>query len=216
MRSVVSHPLILIAVGAVVTGVLVPMLTRGAQEHQQALEIKSELVSSMTAAASPFLAATQADVVAHNGDAPPSYDVAYQQWVSDSNDVWTKLRTYLPGHDATLAWSSFMLRMRDVYYFFRLSRAEGGTTREDYKGRLSSYVSSIGTGKTVFLEDAKPEPGNQRRFIVDLNHIDKWLATPERRFDEQVNFYVEELFFALRTAMVEIQSLTLEATPRLR
>jgi len=203
VRSVLSHPLILIGVGAVVSGILVPILTSGAQEHRQALEIKSDLVSSMSAAASPFLAATQATVLAHNGEAPPSYDAAYQEWVADSNAVWTKLRTYFPDADATSAWSSFMLRMRDVYYIFGVSKSEGGSTREEYQRRLSDYISSLGRHL------------QQPHFLVDFDLIDEWLSKPERRFDGGVNYVVEELFFALRTAMVRIQGLTLEATPRL-
>ena len=40
LTSVAKHPLTLLAVGAVVSGLLVPALTRGAQNHQKGLEIK--------------------------------------------------------------------------------------------------------------------------------------------------------------------------------
>jgi hypothetical protein len=72
--SVAKHPLVLLAAGALVSGLLVPALTRGAQNHQKGLEIKSDLVRSMSAAASPFLAASLANVLVYNGKAPRSYD----------------------------------------------------------------------------------------------------------------------------------------------
>jgi hypothetical protein len=199
-----SHPLVLIGVGAIVSGILVPSFTRGAQDHREALKIKSELVSSMSAAASPMLAATLANVLVHNGDIPRSYDDAYQQWVTRSNDVWTRLRTYVPDHEATAEWGSFMLRMRDVYYFFRLSPAEGGITRVDYTNRLDRYLTSgCDTGPRT------------RCHRVAFAAIDKWLAAPQRRFDGVVNYHMEELFFGLRGAMSTIQGLALDSTPRL-
>jgi hypothetical protein len=203
IRSAASHPLVLIAVGAVVSGILVPSFTRGAQDHRQALEIKSGLVSSMSEAASPFLAATLANVLAHNGNVPRSYDAAYQQWITKSNDVWTTLRTYVPDDEATTEWSSFMLRMRDVYYFFRLSPAEGGATRAEYTLRLQKYLSRDCAGPAAVCP------------IVSFKEIDKWLANPRRRFEGSINLYMEEMFFGLRAAMVKIQRLTLDATPRL-
>lgn len=71
--SVAKHPLVLLAAGALVSELLVPALTRGAQNHQKGLEIKSDLVRSMSAAASPFLAASLANVLVYNGKAPHSY-----------------------------------------------------------------------------------------------------------------------------------------------
>ena len=204
-RSVASHPLLLIAVGAVLSGILVPTFTREAQEQREALAIKGDLVSSMSAAASPFLAATLANVVAHNGNVPRSYDLAYQRWVTTSNDVWTKLRTYVHEHEATVRWSSLILRLRDVYYFFRLGPGEGVGTRWDYTNRLERFLQA----------DCAERQSTDQCWTVDFDVIDKWLAAPRRRFDDLVNFNMEELFFAFRSEMVRIQQLTLEATPQL-
>jgi hypothetical protein len=77
LRAIFSgarHPLVLLASGAVISGLLVPTLTRGAQEHEQGLKIKSDLVESMSGAVSPFLAATLANVLAYHGKVPHSYD----------------------------------------------------------------------------------------------------------------------------------------------
>jgi hypothetical protein len=94
--SVAKHPLVLLAAGAIVSGLLVPTLTRGAQNHQKGLEIKSDLVRSMSAAASPFLAATLANELVYNGNVPRSFDLAYEQWLARSNEIQAQLQTYFP------------------------------------------------------------------------------------------------------------------------
>lgn len=204
LARVLSHPLMLLAVGAVVSGLLVPSFTRSAENHKQRLAIKSDLVDSMSNAASPFLAATLSNVIAHNGDAPPSYDVAYQQWVTRSNEVFAKLKTYLPDAEATQQWGSFMLRMRDLYYFFRLSPSAGSGTRDAYTERLHAYLTS----------DCRDPATSAHCWQVDFGGINGWLAHPKRHFEDSINFSMEELFFGLRTAMIEIEQETLQASPR--
>jgi hypothetical protein len=56
LGKVLSHPLTLLLTGAVVTSLVVPAITRGWQDHQKALAVKSELVEDMTAKTSRFLA----------------------------------------------------------------------------------------------------------------------------------------------------------------
>jgi hypothetical protein len=41
----ISNPLVLLIVGAVISGILVPYITRQWQDHQKELELKTELVS---------------------------------------------------------------------------------------------------------------------------------------------------------------------------
>ena len=203
LARVLSHPLVLLAVGAVVSGLLIPSFSRSSENHKQRLAIKSDLVDSMSNAASPFLAATLANVIAHNGDAPPSYDVAYQQWVTRSNEAFAKLNTYLPDAEATQQWGSFMLRMRDLYYFFRLSPSARGGARDAYTDRLHTYLTS----------DCRDPATSVHCWQVDFDGISRWLARPNRRFEDSVNFSMEELFFGLRTAMIEIEQATLRASP---
>jgi hypothetical protein len=203
-----SHPLVLIAVGAVVSGLLVPALTRGAQNHRQALEIKSDLVTSMSGAASPFLAATLANLLVYHGEIPRSYDLAYERWFARSSDVGTKLRTYYPDGDATGRWSTFSLRMRDLYYYFRLSSADDirSIVRADYVGRLKLFLAGVSTCSSG---------GGGGCPNVDFKSIDSWLAAHGRRFDDFIDFYFEELLQAFKVELNDIVDATLRANPRL-
>jgi hypothetical protein len=206
--AIARHPLVLLAAGAVVSGLLVPSLTRGAQNHRQALDIKSELVTSMSAAASPFLAATLANVLVYRGNVPRSYDSAYQQWFERSANVGTKLQTYYPDEDVTPRWFGLTFRMRDLYYFFRLSTpdARGSETRTDYVRRLKYFVAGVSTC-------TRDDPGGCPS--VDFGTIDLWLARPQRRFDDVVNHSMEELLIAFRVELNDITRAVLDGNPRL-
>ena len=196
----------LIAVGAVISGILVPSFTRGAQDHRQALEIKSDLVRSMSEAASPFLAATLANVLVYNGDVPRSYDIAYQRWIATSSDVSTRLQTYFPDlrgyQEDGPGWSTLALRMRDLYYYFRISPTAHSATRSNYTSRLQRFLAD-----SPLCSVQCP--------AVDFSGIDRWLSRPHRAFDDGVNFYMEELLQAFRVTLNDIVDSVLDANVRL-
>jgi hypothetical protein len=193
LASIVKHPLVLLAAGAVVSGLLVPALTRGAQNHRQALEIKSDLVKSMSAAASPFLAATLANELVYHGKVPRSYDLAYQRWVTRDNEIWAQLRTYFPDEEATQRWSNFSFRMRDLYFYFRLPT---NPTPSGYRG---FYVEKL------------------RHFVpnVDYASLDRWLANPTSQFDPGVDYSVQQLFYGFSSELNGIVNLVIGESQRL-
>ena len=178
-----------------------PALTRGAQNHQKGLEIKSDLVKSMSSAASPFLAATFASELVYHGKPPRSYDVAYQRWVTADNEVFTQLRTYFPDADATQDWSTFSFRMRDLYYFFRLPVTGTRGYRAFYLDHLKPWVE----------ESCRPTCGPP----ADWGRLEQWLAQPSGRFDPDVSNSLSALFYAFRGRLNAIVNETLAAKAHL-
>jgi len=59
MTSVLAHPLIVLLVGAALTGILVPAFTRRWQNRQKELEIKAALVSDLSEAIMSIVMAVQ-------------------------------------------------------------------------------------------------------------------------------------------------------------
>jgi hypothetical protein len=206
LGRVATHPLVLLAAGAAVSGLLVPALTRGAQNHKQTLEIRSDLVTSMTEATAPFLAATLANVLVYHGNVPRSYDVAYETWYAHANEVLTKLETYDRDAQITQRWGPFTFRVRDLYYLFRLSgpaEVKSGV-RTAYVDRLRGFVRTVSTCRNGTLCP-------QVRF--DL--IDRWLAKPSRGYEDAVDISVEQLLLAFRVELADIVQETLALNPRL-
>ncbi|MEY2513369.1 MAG: hypothetical protein QOJ89_727 [bacterium] len=197
LASVMSHPLILIGVGAIVSGLLVPVLTRGAQNHQQALEIQRDLVNSISADTSPFFAATHANELVHRGRVPRSYDLAYQRWDARSNEIWTKLRTYYPDNDLPGECSALRQRVRGLYYFFRLpSGGDGPAARRFYLRGLEEILEGMPYCGPRGVSQPCP-PG-------DLDTLEPWLTKPTADFSLPVDIAMHELLdaFAFRVRSI--------------
>ena len=59
MVELLKHPLIVLLVGALISGLLIPAFTRRWQNYQKALEIKTQLVSDLSKSIMGIVMATQ-------------------------------------------------------------------------------------------------------------------------------------------------------------
>jgi hypothetical protein len=207
-RRFASHPLTLIAVGAVVSGFLIPAFTRGAQNHKQGLEIKSGIVDSISGSVSPFLAATLANELVYHGSAPRSYDLAYEQWDSRSAVVATKLRTYFGRYsDATLAWGRLRENMRYLYYLFRW-RPAGGSPRESRREILHLMASFLS------LHQCPSSGPNGSCTVAGHAALVAW-QVPRVGINADLDFELRDLLMAFRLESDSIIDEVLAANPRL-
>lgn len=93
-----SSPLLITVVAAVLSGLLLPYIARGWQDHQKALEIKTGLVTQMsqsssgTVATSRFLAAR---LTPKTSDPQPIWNTAYRDWATESSAIGAKLQAYV-------------------------------------------------------------------------------------------------------------------------
>jgi hypothetical protein len=102
-----SHPLILILIGGVISALIVPMITQRWQNHQRELDVQAELVSDMTRRSSEFVSA----VILADRDAPKyrhsRLEQARRRWIIDSAVIRAKLRAYYPGDELVAKWKRF-------------------------------------------------------------------------------------------------------------
>jgi hypothetical protein len=61
LARLLGHPLLILLVGALISALVVPMLTRRWQDHQRALDVQTTLVSDMTESAERFAQAIRVD-----------------------------------------------------------------------------------------------------------------------------------------------------------
>jgi hypothetical protein len=93
-----ANPLVVTVVAAVLSGLLIPYVSRGWQNHQKALEVKTGLVTQMsesssgTVATSRFLAAS---LIPASSDPQPVWNEAYRTWVTESSSIGAKLQAYV-------------------------------------------------------------------------------------------------------------------------
>ena len=167
-----AHPASLLLIGGAITallsGLLVPYITRTWQNHDRDLEqrsallhealgVKSNVVSQIGSATSDFLGASQAQAY----ETPKStvglttYDKAYGKWSVASAQIASQLAAYLPR--ASLRWKYFSDNMRNTYL---LLRAHPGDERASWLDLVRKYIDK-GTpfGKGVLdkplIEDSR-------------------------------------------------------------
>jgi hypothetical protein len=108
-------PVAVLLSGIVVTGLLIPELTKRRDNRRKALEIKTQLVSDMSEAVMAFVMAIQFSVLGAVGQDQKEYDDAYKQWEKERSVIGTKLEAYFPKTDIGSAWSEFAHRVTNFY-----------------------------------------------------------------------------------------------------
>jgi hypothetical protein len=104
--------------GALVTGLLVPTITRRWQDRQKELEIKTELVSDLSEAITQIVMAVQfVHIWTSIGRVQPGtaaadkvqeeFDQAYRTWETRSAVLATKLEAYFAGTNIPAEWTRY-------------------------------------------------------------------------------------------------------------
>jgi len=87
-----SHPFLLLVVGALLTSLLLPSITRRWQDHQRRLDLQDQLVSQITRETTKFI------VAAHRARDDPDYSEssALEAWRVERAVIQSRLRGYYP------------------------------------------------------------------------------------------------------------------------
>jgi hypothetical protein len=110
-----SHPLLLLVAGAVLSSLLIPAWTRQWQDHQQELELKATVAGEIAEKVTRFLMTVQ---FVHQGAASvgqKELDAAYRQWEIDSGVIGSKLQSYFPDTDLTASWNQYAQAVTGFY-----------------------------------------------------------------------------------------------------
>ena len=124
MTDVLTHPLILLLVGAVLTGILFPWLSRQSQERKQALDLKTSLVSEMTESVVSLLSRVAAVRVLQSwlpssqaklDAAVDEMNADYFRFRSTGSVIGVKLSAYFPESEVTAEWQELNELVLEVY-----------------------------------------------------------------------------------------------------
>ena len=115
MVELLKHPLIVLLVGALISGLLIPAFTRRWQSHQKALEIKTELVSDLSKSILGMVMATQFAHLRAESQTQADFDKAYRDWEIESAVIGTKLQAYFPDTTIPTEWTEFSALVTEFY-----------------------------------------------------------------------------------------------------
>lgn len=111
--ATLSHPFVLLVVGALVTRYLVPAFTRRWQDHQKELEIKVGLVDQISNATAELLIAVQfAELGAESQE---KLDEAYRAWEIAGATIGGRLQAYFPRSKVLGEWRDLKDGVTQLY-----------------------------------------------------------------------------------------------------
>jgi hypothetical protein len=146
LRTWLSHPLLLLCIGAIVTGILVPSFTQRWQRNQTAQAMKTEVIGTVTSAVSvPMtqLSVTQNPVFASspNGDTTSSATVksTYASFLSLSDSVDSSIKAYFPENNIPTHWEDLSGLLQN---FYLLTYATDARLRGLYTQSIKQYFAA--------------------------------------------------------------------------
>jgi hypothetical protein len=140
MADFLAHPLFLLLAGAVLTGLLIPTVTRRWQDRHKALELKTELVGEISESITEMVLAVQ---FVHLGAASmdqPRFDEAYREWEARSAVIGTKLQAYFPKTAIPDEWTRFS---EVVTNFYALEGIADETQRSEQALKINEELSAL-------------------------------------------------------------------------
>jgi hypothetical protein len=139
MRSslkLLSHPLTLLLVGALVTSVLVPRFTRQWQNRDKELDVKTTLVADISESVTDFVLAVQFAELKSVSQSQADFDRAFRQWEVDSAAIESKLQAYFPRSDVPEDWRRYSLVVTD---FYALTGVDDPADRRELVDKFAVY-----------------------------------------------------------------------------
>lgn len=131
-----SHPLIVLIVGALISSYLIPMVTRRWQDHQQELQLKSDLVRQISESVTSIVVAVQFAEVGAASQTQEDYDKAYREWETKSAVIGSSLRAYFPNTQIGTDWNAYSEIVGEVY---ALSATFDPTFRQGRLEQIRAY-----------------------------------------------------------------------------
>jgi hypothetical protein len=196
LSDVLEHPLFILLVGAVVTSLVIPWITRGWQNRQRALEIKAGLLARLSDAVTRLVTHAWFREMGNKeeltADDRVEFNWGYGEWEVESRQLQTQLQAYFAG-SAELArhWAAYCELLRALHH---LSWERTG--RDDLLDTLRQRYATpqlwrVTARRRIIVPIA-------RQFAADPPRDVDWMAFLDTTKSEE---YMAEPFVRLKFAM---------------
>jgi hypothetical protein len=163
------YPLVLLLIGAGVSGVMVAWLTNRWQNRRKELEIKVDIASKMAEAVAYYLA--NALILTYREKFTAADEVAYyesmRKWYIDVNIISSKLASYFPQTDIRDRWVNYypvLVAFNEAirWYFYK-------SPSEEQKNSLKQQRENIEKIRNYFENNMHPD---WNRLTTEMTYYD--------------------------------------------
>ncbi len=138
-----GHPLLLLLVGAIVTGLLVPSITHRWQTQQMGQDLKTKVIGEITDSSAATMSQLELTVLPEFGSTTSSSASAaqYQAWMQKGSSISSEIHAYFPDKNLPSHWGNYYGLMRNFYLY---TYANDPATRASRLGQIKHYFDVHG------------------------------------------------------------------------
>jgi hypothetical protein len=167
-KEILSNQFLLLIVGGILTGLLIPYITTQWQNHEKELEIKTSLVSKISEYVTRMLMAIQFVEVSQSRGINSSltneeYDNEYRDWKINSDIIQSQINAYFPSIDIDKNWKKFS---NAVENFYALSGTVSEDLRTDFLQKIETNLSNDINLTTWNILKNRISPSNNTKEII--------------------------------------------------
>jgi hypothetical protein len=170
VETYLSNPLLLLVVGAALSGLLIPYITAQWQNHEKELELKTDLVTRISEAVSRVL--TTAQFAAANRTGQSEYLQAYYEWESAQSAIGSYIRAYFSNSYIGEEWDKYA---NITTSFVRLAAINPLQEKQQLVDQVQKYFSSCPN-----TTDWDALVNTDNLFFYDENYRSNWFRVKDQ------------------------------------
>jgi hypothetical protein len=150
LQGWLANPLLVTVVSAMLVYLVIPQLTRGWQNHQKILDVKTALVGDMSDSAGKAVMSGRFVASGLIGKATPdpfatqrAFNDAYQTWTTTSAVIGSRLAAYFTDGDLSDRWRSYASVLAD---YLQIGVTGPAAQRSDELIRIARHFPSLHRG----------------------------------------------------------------------
>jgi hypothetical protein len=173
-----SNPLLLLVVGGVISGLLIPSITSQWANQQKQLEIKTDLIRRISESTEKFYAGI--GFVETGGLNSSSVDLSdlWTEWVTSSSVIGSEIRAYFPATNLESDWKKFseILQLRVYGLAVIADHPSRQHLRDDLVQVIQEYLSAgSGKDKVTFPHLASLERNKSGKIVKSGEYYTEWV-----------------------------------------
>jgi hypothetical protein len=161
--KILSHPFLLLVIGAAITSYVIPLLTRRWQDHQKELELKVDLVSQISEsvhrvmiALEPFAFKSPDEIIRSTEPSDKaimsSYSQAKLDWQLKTEVIKAQIRLYFPNNDFNTKLTGFFTIVQGIHVV-AINPYESGRKTVLNSIKDSTIIRDVRTADTIQQRD---------------------------------------------------------------
>src|SRR5689334_1621263 len=115
IKRVISHPFLILILGAIISSLIFPYFTRQWQDNQKQLELKTALADDINKAVSDSTASAR---LFNTGRIDSKdFDNTFKNWEINKEMISSRIQSYFSNNQATQNWNNLASTVEELAYY---------------------------------------------------------------------------------------------------